>query len=262
MKRRHVLVSATLLIVEPDIKYLEKRLKITGLNNAKERYKAAPFPAGGLPTDLASDRELDSESATRYRSALGILMYLASDLFACQFGLRFLSTHAHKPTEGCWKLLRHLTSYVNCHKSHVLGLAAPEVGQGLICNHLSEEKTSTLEMFSDSDWSGDKKTRKSVSACCILWDQQLLYSSSHTQKVISLSSCEAEYNSLVAGAATAILLQSCIVHLCPELRVLLSCLCDNAAARSLGNRQGVGRTRHIDGKLLWLRRKRKKSCSM
>ena len=117
LKRRHVLVSATLLIVEPDIKYLEKLLKITGLSNAKERYKAAPFPTGGLPTDLASDRELDSESATRYRSALGILMYLASDLLACQFGIRFLSTHAHKPTEGCWKLLRRLTSYVNCHKS-------------------------------------------------------------------------------------------------------------------------------------------------
>ncbi|CAE7827544.1 unnamed protein product, partial [Symbiodinium sp. CCMP2592] len=173
LKRRLILVSPNLLVVEPDIKYLEKLLKITGLDGAKERYKAAPFPTGGLPTDLSSDRELNSESASKYRSALGILMYLASDLLACQFGIRFLSTHAHKPTEGCWKLLRHLTAYVNCHKSHVLGLAKPQLGQGLICNRVSEQKTSTLEMFSDSDW-------------------------------------------------------------------------------SLGNRQGVGRTRHIDGKLLWL----------
>ncbi|CAE7264057.1 unnamed protein product [Symbiodinium sp. CCMP2592] len=205
LKRRLILVSPNLLVVEPDIKYLEKLLKITGLDGAKERYKAAPFPTGGLPTDLSSDRELNSESASKYRSALGILMYLASDLLACQFGIRFLSTHAHKPTEGCWKLLRHLTAYVNCHKSHVLCLAKPQLGQGLICNRVSEQKTSTLEMFSDSDWSGDKKTRKS-----------------------------AEYNSLVAGAATAILLKNCVIHL------------------SLGNRQGVGRTRHIDGKLLWL----------
>ena len=95
----------------------------------------------------------------------------------------------------------------------------------------------------------------SVSACCVVWDGQLLYSSSHTQKVTSLSSCEAEYNSLVAGSATAILLQNCICHVCPDLDVKLSCLCDNAAARSLGNRQGVGRTRHIDGKLLWLQQK-------
>ncbi|CAE7237703.1 GIP [Symbiodinium sp. CCMP2592] len=252
LKRRLILVSPNLLVVEPDIKYLEKLLKITGLDGAKERYKAAPFPTGGLPTDLSSDRELNSECASKYRSALGILMYLASDLLACQFGIRFLSTHAHKPTEGCWKLLRHLTAYVNCHKSHVLGLAKPQLGQGLICNRVSEQKTSILEMFSDSDWSGDKKTRKSVSACCILWDGQLLHSSSQTQKVISLSSCEAEYNSLVAGSATAILLKNCIIHLCPELHIALTCLCDNAAARSLGNRQGVGRTRHIDGKLLWL----------
>ncbi|CAE7648710.1 GIP [Symbiodinium sp. CCMP2592] len=146
LKRRLILVSPNLLVVEPDIKYLEKLLKITGLDGAKERYKAAPFPTGGLPTDLSSDRELNSESASKYRSALG-----------------------------------------------------------LICNRVSEQKTSTLEMFSDSDWSGDKKTRKS-----------------------------AEYNSLVAGAATAILLKNCVIHL------------------SLGNRQGVGRTRHIDGKLLWL----------
>ena len=168
LKRRDILVSPTLLIVEPDVKYLDKLLQVTGLAKAKERCKAAPFPTGGLPSDLASDRELDSETATRYRSALGILMYLSSDLLACQFGIRFLSTHARKPTEGCWKLLRHLTAYVSCHKSHVLGLSKPQVGQGLICSHVSEGKTSTIEMFSDSDWSGDKRTRKSVSACCVL----------------------------------------------------------------------------------------------
>ena len=254
LKRRHILVSPTLLVIEPDVKYLDKLLQVTGLSGAKERYKAAPFPTGGLPTDLESDRDLDPAAATRYRSALGILMYLSADLVACQFGIRFLSTHAHKPTEGCWKLLRHLTTYVNCHRSHVIGLSKPEVGQGLTVSH-SKPNASALEMFSDSDWSGDKKTRRSVSACCVVWDGQLLHSNSHTQKVISLSSCEAEYNSLVAGAATAIFLQNCIVHVCPDLEVLLSCLCDNSSARSLGNRQGVGRTRHIDGKLLWLQQK-------
>ena len=255
LKRRHVLVSPELLVVEPDVKYLDKLLQVTGLSGAKARSKAAPFPTGGLPTDSEPDPELDPETATRYRSALGILMYLSVDLLASQFGIRYLATRAHKPTQGCWKLLRHLTSYVSSHRSHVIGLSKPTLGKGLVCNRVSEHKTSVLEMFSDSDWSGDKRTRRSVSACCVVWDGQLLYSSSHTQKVISLSSCEAEYNSLVAGSATAILLQNCICHVCPDLDVKLSCLCDNAAARSLGNRQGVGRTRHIDGKLLWLQQK-------
>ena len=201
----------------------------------KHRQKSTPFPTGVLPTESGEDKDLDASTATRYRSAVGILMYMSSDLIACQFGIRYLSTYAHKPTEGAWKLLRHLTSYISSHRSHVVGLAKPELGRGLIRDRSSQPNTSVLEVCSDADWSGCKTTRKSVSSCAILWDNMLLYSHSKTQKVISLSSAESEY----------------IRFLIPEVELEVSCLVDNSAARSLACRQGVGKMRHISGKILW-----------
>ncbi|CAE7827505.1 RE1 [Symbiodinium sp. CCMP2592] len=251
-ERRHILVSPTLLVIEPDIKYLDRLMQVTGLANAKERYKAAPFPTGGLPTELASDRELDAATASRYRSGVGILAYMSSDLVACQFAIRYLTTYSHSPTEGSWKLLRHVASYINCHRNHVIGLSKPVSGKGLVCDRSREENTTVLEVCSDSDWSGCKRTRKSVSSCAILWDNMLLYAHSKTQKTISLSSAESEYNSLVSAAAEGIFLSACIRFLLPDYTLEQICLVDNSACRALACRQGVGKMRHISGKLLWL----------
>ncbi|CAE7248917.1 GIP [Symbiodinium sp. CCMP2592] len=240
LKRRHILVSPTLL------------MQVTGLANAKERYKAAPFPTGGLPTELASDRELDAATASPYRSGVGILAYMSSDLVACQFAIRYLTTYSHSPTEGSWKLLRHVASYINCHRNHVIGLSKPVSGKGLVCDRSREENTTALEVCSDSDWSGCKRTRKSVGSCAILWDNMLLYAHSKTQKTISLSSAESEYNSLVSAAAEGIFLLACIRFLLPDYTLEQICLVDNSACRALVCRQGVGKMRHISGKLLWL----------
>ena len=164
---------------------LDKLLEVTGLSRGNHRSKGTPFPTSALPTEQTSDKPLDSATATRFRSAVGILMYMSSNLIACQYGIRYLSTYAHAPTEGAWKLLRHLTSYVSVHRSHCIGLSKPELGKGLIQDKSSAKSTSLLEVLSDSDWSGCKRTRKSVSSCAILWDNMLLYSHSKTQKVVS-----------------------------------------------------------------------------
>ena len=252
LKRRHLLVSPELLVIEPNVKYIDKLLEVTGLSRGNHRSKGTPFPTGALPTEQASDKPLDSATATRFRSAVGILMYMSSDLIACQYGIRYLSTYAHAPTEGAWKLLRHLTSYISVHRSHCIGLSKPELGKGLTQDKSSAENISLLEVLSDSDWSGCKRTRKSVSSCAILWDNMLLYSHSKTQKVVSLSSAESEYHSLISAAADGLFLSACIRFLMPEVTLEQVCLVDNMAARALACRQGVGKLRHISGKLLWL----------
>ena len=76
-----------------------------------------------------------------------------------------------------------------------------------------------------------QEDKKSVSSCAILWDNVLLYSHRKSQKTISLSSAEAEYNSLVSAAADGIFLAACIRFLMPECTLEQICLVDNAAAR-------------------------------
>ena len=239
LKRTHRLVSEDLLVIEPNVKYVEKLMQVTGLAAAKERYKATPFPTGPMPTDRVPDPELDATSASKYRTAVGILMYVASDLPACQFGIRFLSTYAHCPTEGSWKLLRHLTAYINSHESHVVGLAKPIVGKGIIrdCSDNLHTPLSILECFSDADWSGNRQTRKSVSAAVVLWDSMTIYSHSKTQKNISLSSAESEYHSMISAIADSILLKACITFVAPHPPLEITAFCDNSAARTLACRQ-------------------------
>ena len=255
LKRRHKLATSSLLVIEPNVKYIDKLMQVTGLSAAKGRYKATPFPTGQLPTDQASDPPLDPETSSRYCSAVGILLYLSTDLIACQFGIRYLSTYSHSPTQGAWKLLRHLATYVHCSQAQVLGLEEPILGKGIIRDRTGHN-VSLLEVFSDADWSGNKKTRERVSSAIIAWNSNVLYSHSKTQKNISLSSGESEYHSLVSAVSDAILLKACIAFVTTD--PLESCVfCDNMAARTLATRQGVGRMRHVSGKLLWLQENEK-----
>ena len=59
---------------------------------------------------------------------------------------------------------------------------------------------STLTVFTDSDWAGDRPTRKSVSSWVIMLDGFLLSFGARTESVIAQSPCEAEY--IAATTAT------------------------------------------------------------
>ena len=49
-----------------------------------------------------------------------------------------------------------------------------------------------VEAYSDSDWAGDRITRRSVSGCCILVNSAFVPGCSKSQKTVALSSAEAE----------------------------------------------------------------------
>ena len=66
---------------------------------------------------------------------------------------------------------------------------------------LQNRACSTLTVFTDSDWAGDRPTRKSVSSWVIILDGFLISAGARTQSVIAQSSCEAEY--IAATAATS-----------------------------------------------------------
>ena len=61
---------------------------------------------------------------------------------------------------------------------------------GLLRDYECEEPV--LEIFSDADWAADRNTRRSVSGGAIFYGGCLVYSSSRTRKIVSLSSAESE----------------------------------------------------------------------
>ena len=108
-----------------------------------------------------------------------------------------------------------------------------------------------LETFSDSDWSGNKSERKSTSGGFHALNSCPLFNSSRTQKIISLSSCEAGLRATVSSASGGIYIRS-VLEFALGTKVGHYIFADSSSARQLVMKRGVGKVRHLDGKLLWI----------
>lgn len=63
------------------------------------------------------------------------------------------------------------------------------------------QQADTIEVYSDTDWAGCVRTRRSISGGCIMMGSHLIKGWSTTQAGIALSSGEAEYYNVVRAAA-------------------------------------------------------------
>ena len=182
---------------------------------------------------------------------VGILLYLAIDLPHAQHALRHLSTGMSCPTKQLKDILRHLVSFL--HGTKDLSLCLDFKGDDVGLHHCYTQYGNEVhvEIFSDSDWGPNKQHRKSVSAGYVCYGTALLFSSSRTQRVISLSSAEAEVYAASSSACEGILIGK-LVQFCVGRNVVLHHLMDSAAAWGILARQGVGRIRHLSCRILWL----------
>ena len=79
----------------------------------------------------------------------------------------------------------------------------------------------------------------------------LLFSASRTQKIISLSSAEAEVYASSSGCSDAILLSRMLAWLTGR-RTIIHAYTDSSGAKGILQRQGAGRLRHLSCRTLWL----------
>ena len=112
------------------------------------------------------------------------------------------------------------------------------------------QKASTLECYTNSDWAGCPKTRKSNSGGCLMLGGHLIKSWSSTQPSISLSSGEAEYYGVVKAAGIALGHQSLMADMGMTAKVRV--WTDSCAAVGLCGRAGLGKLRHVQTHTLWV----------
>ncbi len=155
------------------------------------------------------------------------------------------------PTLRKKDVLRHLVSYLHGTKGLCLCLHYKGDNVGVHHQYFEDPDSLHLEVFSDPDWASNKSDRKSVSGGFICLGSCLMYSSSRTQKVISLSSGEAEVYAASSAACDSILLPKMVSFL-TGAGVVVHHLLDSSAARGILSRQGVGRIRHLSCRVLWL----------
>lgn len=103
-------------------------------------------------------------------------------------------------------------------------------------------------------------TGKSTTSGMVFLNGNLILSMCKTQATVSLSSCEGELMAMTHMTAEAIMIGS----VCRFLLNISDCLTsqefdfavytDSSSAKSIGQRRGVGRLKHLDIRLLWIQR--------
>ena len=106
------------------------------------------------------------------------------------------------------------------------------------------QEAHKIDTYSDTDWAGSLKTRKSTSGGGLAIGRHLVKSWSSTQGPISLSSGEAAFYGAVKAAGVSLGYQALLGDLGVELPICV--WTDSSAAIGMCRRQGLGKLRHLD----------------
>ena len=215
------------------------------------KIKVQKIPADSLIQVEDGSTPLGSEEATMFRSMVGMAIYLSQERLDIGFVTKELAGKMSNPTRMAMGHLKKMLGYLKGTSGYAMKLSIPTPGKG---SRMWTTRTMVLETYSDSDWSGNKAHRRSTSAGVHMLNGCTIYASSRTQKVVSLSSAEAELHSLVSSVADGIYMKGCLEFLM-DATIEHVAYVDNAAARQLANKRGVGKIRHLSGKLLWIQNK-------
>ena len=249
LKRNFLLHEDGRLTIQAHHKHVSQMCSLLGINNKTQNKKN---PSHADMDQLDTNPDLPADMATTFRTCVGILMYLANDMPHCQHVIRHLSTYNAKPTAKSLTVLKHLVAYLACHGDICISLKWIGRNNGVFHSYPDLDAThNILELFTDSDWASDRTARRSVSCCTVFFGGCLLYSASRTQRIVSLSSAEAEVYACSSGAADSLLLARLLSWLSGK-KTKIHLYTDSTGARGILQRKGVGRLRHLSCRILWL----------
>jgi hypothetical protein len=127
-------------------------------------------------------------NVTQYRSIIGSLRYLVNSRPDIAFAVGVASRFMEAPDKEHWAMVKRIVRYI-----------AGTIHHGLTYKKNDSSDLSLLG-FTDSDHSGDLVHRRSISGVIFYIGSNLVTWTSQKQKVVTLSSCEAEYVAAATGA--------------------------------------------------------------
>ena len=132
--------------LEADLRHAEIIVSQLGLTESKE----LSCPSAEEVKREDDEIELNAEYTTQYKSIVARANYLANDRPDIQYAVKKLATNMASPTNRNWQELKRLGRYLK---------GKPR----LIIKYDWQDPINVLTSFSDSDWAGDRETRKSTS---------------------------------------------------------------------------------------------------
>jgi hypothetical protein len=206
-------------------------LGLEGANGANTPHLNEERPVDSSP--------IDDARASLYRTCVMTLLYADTDRPDLQGEINEMTSFLKEPSEHDWKKLIRVGRYLVKYPDLAVRLDRPQ----------NEKDVIKLVGRCDTDWAGDKRTRRSK--CCIhlLADGCLLANAARRQSFLALSSAEAEFGGIHTAAIESYAFKLLFEWL--GFRVIWTVETDSAAARAMSYRLGVGKVRHLDLRLLW-----------
>ena len=189
--------------------------------------------------EVDGDECLSKPEGTALRRTAARANYLAQDRMDMQFGTMKICKGMSNPTRSSWRRLKRLARYLQ---------TTPE----LVIKYfdVADEDLEYLDVYADSDWAGDRKSRKSTSGGMIVWGGGLIKSWSKSQSVVATSSGEAELYALTKGVAEGLGVRALLADL--GFNAKLRVWTDSSAAKSITARTGMGKMRHVETQYFWV----------
>ena len=182
------------------------------------------------------------EESVPFREAVGSLMFLAvitrpRFAYAVNDVSRFLADH----DESHWNAVKRIIKYLTGTRD--LGIFYEAHNDGIV-----------LTGFSDSDYAGDVDTRRSTTGFCFFFSNGIVTWSCERQRIVALSSTEAEYVAAAAAAKEAIWLRRILRDLNFVQCFPTTLFVDNQSAIRLAiNPEFHKRSKHIDVRCHFIR---------
>lgn len=205
-----------------------------------EKCNSAQFPMEPK-LKLSKFSKAEKVDSTEYRSVVGSLRYLLHTRPDLNFAVGYVSRFMENPTKEHMTAVKHILRYVR-----------GTVGLG--CNYKLVEGSPELLGYSDSDHAGNVDDRKSTTGVLYYFGHCPVSWISQKQKVVALSSCEAEYIAAAYAACQGVWLARLVNELLGQERIRVKIKIDNQSAIALcKNPVYHERSKHIDVKYHFVR---------
>jgi hypothetical protein len=126
---------------------------------------------------------LSPDDATKYRSVVGALQYLTLTRSDISFAVNKVCQYLHSPTTIHWTAVKRILHFLK-HTSN-FGL------------HIRRSSSILVSAFSDVDWAGCSDDRESTGGFAVFVVPNLISWCAKKQKIVSRSSTEAQYKTIV-----------------------------------------------------------------
>lgn len=173
--KKKIALSPEGVLIQPNNTYIPKLVSL--LNISGRRGKGLPYHSTlesyNAELDLEKEK-LQGEQAALFRSALGLILFIAQDRPDNQFPTKTLATYMAHPCVKALAAVKHLALYLSGTETSGILLRRCEPYDTVFDKWNEAEMVEpdfrkdrsfiTMDAFSDSSWGDERSTRKSTTA--------------------------------------------------------------------------------------------------